>query len=75
MNIVVPVDNSSRLLVSVRSELYLMDWKKPGDSALRLVAAVDVGRPDNLVNEGKADATGRFWVGEWLSIISSYSSS
>lgn len=54
---------SSRLLVAVRSSLYLLDWNVPGDDALRLLTTVDVGLPDNLINDGKADAEGRFWLG------------
>lgn len=64
MNIVMPIKNSGRLLVAVRSELYLLDWYKPGDSALRLIALFDEGLPDNVLNEGKADVQGRFWGGK-----------
>ncbi|CAB3233399.1 unnamed protein product [Arctia plantaginis] len=63
VNIVMPIENSRRLLVGVRCELFLLDWYKPGDAALRLVAALDEGFPDNVLNEGKADAIGRFWGG------------
>nr|XP_049693487.1 regucalcin-like [Helicoverpa armigera] len=63
VNIVIPIQNSSRLLLGVRNELFLMDWNKPGDSALRFLAAFDLGSPDNILNEGKADALGRFWGG------------
>lgn len=65
MNIVIPIENSSRVLVGVRNALFLMDWSKPGDSALRFVAAFDQGRPDNILNEGKVDAMGRFWGGNF----------
>ncbi|XP_047034705.1 regucalcin-like [Helicoverpa zea] len=63
VNIVIPIQNSSRLLLGVRNELFLMDWNKPGDTALRFLAAFDLGSPDNILNEGKADALGRFWGG------------
>ncbi|KAM3961142.1 regucalcin-like [Aphomia sociella] len=63
VNVVVPVVNSSRLLVCVRAEVYLLDWSKHGDAVLRLVAALDQGKPDNVINEGKADGMGRFWGG------------
>ncbi|CAH0731848.1 unnamed protein product, partial [Brenthis ino] len=63
VNVVCLVTGSSRLLVAVRSSLYLLDWNVPGDDALRLLTTVDVGLPDNLINEGKADAEGRFWLG------------
>ncbi|XP_059051906.1 regucalcin-like [Achroia grisella] len=63
VNVVVPVMNSNRLLVGVRAELYLLDWSKSGDAAIRLLAALDQGKPDNVVNEGKADPMGRFWGG------------
>lgn len=69
VNIVMPIENSRRLLVAVRCELFLLDWHKPGDAALRLIAALDEGFPDNVLNEGKADAFGRFWGGKLLSII------
>ncbi|CAD0204844.1 unnamed protein product [Chrysodeixis includens] len=63
VNIVQPVRNSSRVLVGVRNELFLMDWDKAGDSALRFVAAFDQGLPENILNEGQIDALGRFWGG------------
>ncbi|XP_045504041.1 regucalcin-like [Colias croceus] len=63
VNVVSPVSGSRRLLVAVRSALYLLDWNVAGDSALRLLATVDEGLPDNVINEGKADPEGRFWAG------------
>lgn len=65
VNVVVPIVNSSRLVVGVRAEVYLMDWSKHGDRALRLVTMLDQGLPDNILNEGKADALGRFWAGKF----------
>lgn len=59
---------SRRLLVAVRSALYFLDWNVPGDDALRLLTTVDNGLPDNLINEGKADAEGRFWFGKHIYI-------
>ncbi|XP_004931346.1 regucalcin [Bombyx mori] len=57
-------DNPKLLLISVRSELYLMPWDAPaGDSALRLLSVVDLGLPDNRCNDGKVDANGRLWFG------------
>ncbi|XP_046972015.1 regucalcin-like [Vanessa cardui] len=63
VNVVSLVSGSSRLLVAVRSALYLLDWKVSGDAALRLLTTVDEGLPENLINEGKADSEGRFWAG------------
>ncbi|XP_038207498.1 regucalcin-like [Zerene cesonia] len=63
VNVVSPVSGSRRLLVAVRSALYLLDWNVAGDSALRLLATVDEGLPDNVINEGKPDPEGRFWAG------------
>ncbi|XP_026735959.1 regucalcin-like [Trichoplusia ni] len=57
------VTGSHRLLVAVRSSLYLLDWAIAGDAALRLLTTVDQGQPDNVINEGKPDAEGRFWAG------------
>ncbi|XP_052754021.1 regucalcin-like isoform X2 [Galleria mellonella] len=57
------VSGSRRLLVAVRSALYLLDWDVEGDNALRLITTLDEGLPDNVINEGKPDAEGRFWVG------------
>lgn len=71
MNIVLPIENSNRMLVGVRNELFLLDWNRPGDSALRFVAAFDQGLPDNILNEGKIDARGRFWGGKITISISS----
>ncbi|CAH1636076.1 unnamed protein product [Spodoptera littoralis] len=63
VNVVSLVAGSHRLLIAVRSSLYLLDWAIAGDSALRLLTTVDVGLPDNVINEGKPDAEGRFWAG------------
>lgn len=56
-------EESNLLLVAVRSALYVLDWAVPGDAAIRLLASVDEGLPDNVINEGKADSEGRFWAG------------
>ncbi|XP_013165842.1 PREDICTED: regucalcin-like [Papilio xuthus] len=63
VNVISLISGSKRLLVSVRAALYLMDWTVAGDASLRLLASVDEGEPDNIINEGKADVEGRFWVG------------
>lgn len=60
------VFGSKRLLVAVRAALYLLDWRVPGDAALRLLTTVDQDLPDNVINEGKPDAKGRFWAGKAL---------
>lgn len=58
-------DNPKLLLITVRSEVYLMSWDSCGnDSALRLLTAVDLGHPDNRCNDGKVDARGRLWLGK-----------
>ncbi|XP_073959431.1 regucalcin-like [Choristoneura fumiferana] len=63
VNVVSLVAGTSRLLVAVRAALYLLDWGVNGDAALRLLTSLDEGLPDNVINEGKPDAEGRFWVG------------
>ncbi|XP_053615605.1 regucalcin-like isoform X2 [Plodia interpunctella] len=63
VNFVIPIQNSNRVLLGVRAELYVLDWEVPGRAGLRLVALVDQGLPDNILNEGKADALGRLWAG------------
>ncbi|XP_022121152.2 regucalcin [Pieris rapae] len=63
VNVVSLVAGSRRLLVAVRSALYLLDWNVTGDAALRLLTTVDQGLPDNIINEGKPDGEGRFWAG------------
>ncbi|XP_026332298.1 regucalcin-like [Hyposmocoma kahamanoa] len=62
-NLVTTVANSKRLIVSVRTSLYLLDFNSKGDSALRLLTTVENGQPDNVINEGKADVDGRFFFG------------
>ncbi|XP_072933353.1 regucalcin-like [Epargyreus clarus] len=57
-------DYPKMVVVAVRAELYLLSWDAPaGDKALRLLSAVDIGLPDNRINDGKADAKGRLWFG------------
>ncbi|XP_049884814.1 regucalcin-like [Pectinophora gossypiella] len=63
VNVVTTVADSKRLLVAVRASLFLLDWDVPGDAALRPLTSVDLGKPDNVINEGKADVVGRFWAG------------
>lgn len=63
-NVVTTVANSKRLIVSVRTSLYLLDFSSSGDSALRLLTTVENGQPDNVINEGKADIDGRFFFGK-----------
>ncbi|KAH9642717.1 hypothetical protein HF086_002987 [Spodoptera exigua] len=63
VNVVSLITGSRRLLVAVCSSLYLLDWAIAGDAALRLLTTVDIGLPDNVINEGKPDAEGRFWAG------------
>lgn len=60
---VIPVANSRRVLVAVKSSLYLMDWDDLGDTGLRLIATLDEGLPDNILNDGRVDAMGRLWIG------------
>ncbi|XP_075984369.1 regucalcin-like [Anticarsia gemmatalis] len=63
VNVLSLVSGSHRVLVAVRSSLYLLDWTVAGDAALRLLTTVDLGMPDNVINEGKPDPEGRFWAG------------
>ncbi|CAB3233402.1 unnamed protein product [Arctia plantaginis] len=57
-------DNPNLILITVRSELYFLNWDAPEcDSSLRLLSAVDLGLPDNRCNDGKVDAAGRLWFG------------
>lgn len=49
--------------MAVKSSLYLMDWDIPGDKGLRIIATLDEGLPDNILNEGRVDALGRLWIG------------
>ncbi|KAL4716220.1 hypothetical protein ACJJTC_004714 [Scirpophaga incertulas] len=63
VNVVALVAGSQRLLVAVRASLYLLDWEVEGDAALRLLTAVDLGLPSNVINDGKPDSQGRFWAG------------
>ncbi|CAH2095369.1 unnamed protein product [Euphydryas editha] len=57
-------DHPQLLLLSARSELYFLSWNATeGDSSLRLLSAVDIGLPDNRINDGKVDTKGRLWFG------------
>lgn len=70
VNAVSLVAASHRLVVAVRSSLYLLDWGVAGDAALRLLTTVDLGMPDNVINEAKPDSLGRYWAGEVDTITS-----
>lgn len=66
MSLIIRVKDYPKLVVvSSRAELYFLSWDAPGaDKALRLLTAVDIGLPDNRVNDGKVDAKGRLWFGK-----------
>lgn len=63
--LIVPVrDYPGYVVVAVRTGLYLLKWGAPGgDLALRLLTTVEPGKPDNNIDDGKADAAGRLWFG------------
>lgn len=63
VNVAIPIRDSNRLLVAVESSLYIMDWNIPGAKGLRLLARLDQGLPENVLNDGRADASGRLWIG------------
>ncbi|XP_059051803.1 regucalcin-like isoform X1 [Achroia grisella] len=65
VSLVVTVKNNPKLiLVSSRSELYFLPWdSESGDQSLRLLSVVDLGLPNNRINDGKVDAKGRLWFG------------
>lgn len=57
-------DNPGLVLIAVRSEIYFTSMDdSEGDSSLRLLSVVDLGLPDNRINDGKVDAKGRLWFG------------
>ncbi|VVD03596.1 unnamed protein product [Leptidea sinapis] len=65
VSLVVTVKDYPKLvLLSSRAELYFLSWDaEEGDSGLRLLTAVDIGKPDNRINDGKVDSQGRLWFG------------
>ena len=56
---VVPA-RSGRVLVALRHSLALLD---PETGTLETLAEVEAGRAGNRLNDGRADARGRLWVG------------
>ncbi|XP_049884524.1 regucalcin-like [Pectinophora gossypiella] len=60
---VLPVANSTRLLVSSKSQVFLLDWASPGKPSMQLLADLAPLQPGTILNEGKADARGRLWAG------------
>ncbi|KAM3961187.1 regucalcin [Aphomia sociella] len=65
VSLVVTVKDYPKLiLVSSRAEMYFLPWDSAsGEMSLRLVTVVDLGLPDNRINDGKVDAKGRLWFG------------
>lgn len=56
-------DNPGVVVLSARTDVYLLHWQTKGDGALRLLTTVDLGHPDNRCNDAKCDAKGRLWLG------------
>ena len=52
--------DDGRLLLAARSGLALF---APGTGGFDIIARPEADRPDNILNEGKCDRRGRFWVG------------
>lgn len=58
-------DYPKMVALTLRSEVFLLNWDAyAGDSALKLLSVVDLGKPGNRCNDGKVDAKGRLWFGK-----------
>lgn len=68
MSLIIRVkDYPDMVLVSIRSEIYLTSWSAPRiDRSFRLLSVVDIGKPNNRINDGKVDAKGRLWFGKLI---------
>lgn len=56
---VVPA-NSHEAMVALEDGIYIMDTS---DGSITLYAAIENDMPDNRMNDGKCDPSGRFWAG------------
>lgn len=65
INVILPILGSKLLFLGINSFAYLLDLDEPCLHCLKFIAALDKGRPGNILNLGKADIRGRFWAGNF----------
>lgn len=68
---VIPTRKDGWYIVGTGRDLVTFEWdgKSANRGALRVLANVDRDKPKNRFNDGKADASGRLWVGKYVSFL------
>ncbi|XP_021965763.1 regucalcin isoform X3 [Folsomia candida] len=64
--VIIPVkDDPNKYLVSVGRSIQIMEWDGKSETAesFKTLNTVDNDNPTNWLNDGKCDASGRFWTG------------
>lgn len=58
-------DDPNKYLVSVGRSIQIMEWDGKSETAesFKTLNTVDNDNPTNWLNDGKCDASGRFWTG------------
>lgn len=70
MSPVIPTRKDGWFVVGRGRDLVQFSWDgKYSRGPLRILATVDKERPLNRFNDGKADASGRLWIGKKISPI------
>lgn len=60
------VDQQFQFILSLGRDLVLLTWDyRTGVYSTCLLVELDSDRRDNRLNEAKADAYGRVWLGQW----------
>lgn len=68
MSPIIPTRKDGQFIIGRGRDLVRFSWD--GDSSrgpLRILTTVDKDKPNNRFNDGKADASGRLWVGKLTS--------
>lgn len=71
MTLVIPVDDKNdTFVVGLGASIAVVEWDGRANQTGRpkYVKLVDE-TPGNRLNDGKADVTGRLWVGEYVAIV------
>lgn len=67
VSVVVPVDDTSKLVAGSGNDLIYVDWdgaKNLAKAKLEVLTTVDLTHTNTRTNDGKVDSSGRLWIGK-----------